>query len=669
MNAVSLFSGALGLDLGLEQIGIHSTCYVENDADCLRLIAARRPDRLVADDVHRVDAELEARIGQVELVAGGFPCQDLSYAGRGAGLDGDRSGLWFEMVRVIRDLQPRLVLVENVPGLLTRGIVVVLHELAKAGYVGRWFSIAAAEMGAPHRRERIFIIAVRADERRGAFLDSGHPAGLFDESGWLSPQESLFDAEPLRRLGKRGRWTLDRVYEDDGRLALDDLDDDATLLPTPNAYESTPTAAYVETMRDVGIDPEARLYLPGRKWHAQRTLSRVAPVLLPTPGANDSTGAEDETRKARQDDGRTGGPSLRDLPHLLPTPAARDGKGANPNERDGGLDLPGATKLLPTPVVTDSFGGRRSTARTADWTSNPGTSLTDALWETEGRDTDTNGKALPVRPDDGQIPLLPTPTGEDGERGRNGAGPDRLGAKTFDRPLLPTPIANEQNPGAGGELRAAIEHGPGRRNGSGVDSLGRPNLGRPSRLLPTPQGADGEGGRQEKGAMRRGGKRPSGQKATLTLGTAVELRDELGESPFADAEPEATESLLPTPTASDGDRTSEQGPRHYAGGGDNLTLLGAARRTEPARWGVYEAVTRWAHALGRDAPEPTDDRGRLSPWFVEWMLGFDHGWTEVDGISRTARLRLLGNSVQVQVGAVVGLQLLALDREAATSEA
>jgi hypothetical protein len=215
------------------------------------------------------------------------------------------------------------------------------------------------------------------------------------------------------------------------------------------------------------------------------------------------------------------------------------------------------------------------------------------------------------------------------------------------------------------------------------------------RLLPTPQAADGDGGRQERGAMSAGGVRPSGQKATLPLPTAVAMRETISDSPFAtgtqaslfDA-PEASgeaallptpttqdaantagpsqhernsdplnvtaTKLLPTPQEADGDRTSEHGRRHYTDGDDDPTLLGAARRSDVS-WGVYEAaVRRWESVLGRPAPAPTDEKGRLAPEFVEWMLGYDEGWFDIEGLKRTAKLRALGNSVQVQVGEAVG---------------
>jgi hypothetical protein len=274
------------------------------------------------------------------------------------------------------------------------------------------------------------------------------------------------------------------------------------LLPSPQSSESTPTEEYVEEVREHLTDPHKRLYLPGRKSHSQRTLSRIAPALLPTPGASDATGAEGETRDARRAAGKTGGPSLRDLPKLLPTPdtgesltghGRRGGKAGNGSQ--SGQDLERTVeemKLLPTPVVTDSFGSRRSTAQTEEWASHPGTTLTDAIWETQGRTEDTQGKLLPTptsrdhkgrnqRDDQTCLPgavekLLPTPVVGDAEGGRTSKGkdrPDEAGlAQTVK--LLPTPTAQEENPGAGGELRAAVVHGETRRSESDTDTMGRP---------------------------------------------------------------------------------------------------------------------------------------------------------------------------------------------------
>ena len=99
----------------------------------------------------------------VDLICGGFPCQDISYAGKGAGLAGERSGLWHEFARVIGEIQPRYVLVENVAALLTRGMGDVLGTLASLGYDSEWHVISASAVGAPHRRDRVWIISQRAD--------------------------------------------------------------------------------------------------------------------------------------------------------------------------------------------------------------------------------------------------------------------------------------------------------------------------------------------------------------------------------------------------------------------------------------------------------------------------------------------------------------------------
>ena len=97
--------------------------------------------------------------GRVDVICGGFPCQDISPAGKGAGIDGDRSGLWREMVRIIREVGPGRVFVENSPMLVQRGLAVVLGDLAQLGFDARWGVLGADDCGAPHRRKRIWILA------------------------------------------------------------------------------------------------------------------------------------------------------------------------------------------------------------------------------------------------------------------------------------------------------------------------------------------------------------------------------------------------------------------------------------------------------------------------------------------------------------------------------
>jgi DNA (cytosine-5)-methyltransferase 1 len=106
-----------------------------------------------------LQAGLSVPVPYVDVLAGGFPCQDLSYAGKGAGIDGERSGLWGEYARLIRELRPRYVVVENVTALLARGMGRVLGDLAACGYDAEWDCIPAAAVGAPHRRDRVWIVA------------------------------------------------------------------------------------------------------------------------------------------------------------------------------------------------------------------------------------------------------------------------------------------------------------------------------------------------------------------------------------------------------------------------------------------------------------------------------------------------------------------------------
>ena len=191
---------------------------------------------------------------------------------------------------------------------------------------------------------------------------------------WVPVQESLLSELSSPTWPKQGTWDLGFAYELPTSEPPTSESESSLLLPTPNAYESTPAEGYVDEVRQSLEDPHKRLYLPGRKWHTQRTLSRMAPALLPTPSANDSTGAEGPTRSARQEKG-TGGPSLRDLPHLLPTPSATQNDGHDPdkflarrerelakgqNGNGFGLTLGMAVQLLPTP--TSSYRGDRSEA-------------------------------------------------------------------------------------------------------------------------------------------------------------------------------------------------------------------------------------------------------------------------------------------------------------------
>ena len=188
----SLFSGIGGLELGLERAGLGPVVWqVEKDDYARRVLAKHWPDATRYEDVRNVGG---ANLVPVDVICGGFPCQDVSYAGDGAGLDGERSGLWFEFARIIRELRPRYVAIENVAALLTRGLDVVLGELARLGYDAEWSVVSACSVGAPHVRRRLFVVAYPNGEH-------GRP-GLWHSA----PQQDGSIQALNRRSGPRAGW-------------------------------------------------------------------------------------------------------------------------------------------------------------------------------------------------------------------------------------------------------------------------------------------------------------------------------------------------------------------------------------------------------------------------------------------------------------------------------
>jgi len=156
MKLLDLFSGIGGFSLGLERAGFRTVAFCEISPKCRHLLATHWPAVPCFDDVTTLTAE---QVGPVDAICGGFPCQDISFAGKGAGLAGERSGLWREYARLVRELRPRYVIVENVAALLGRGLGDVLGDLAALGYDAWWDCIPASAVGAPHRRDRLWLVA------------------------------------------------------------------------------------------------------------------------------------------------------------------------------------------------------------------------------------------------------------------------------------------------------------------------------------------------------------------------------------------------------------------------------------------------------------------------------------------------------------------------------
>jgi DNA (cytosine-5)-methyltransferase 1 len=194
MNYLDLFHGIGGFALGAYWAGMKFENHYCSDIETYaqELYKLRFPDSIQLGDITKINtAELPAGDW---IISGGFPCQDISIAGKGAGIHGTRSGLWFEYWRIIRDLQPRFAIMENVSALTFRGLDAVLGSLAEIGYDAEWQDIRASDMGAPHKRERIWIIAYPESTRTGQnigrlwSLSDGHSKGLQNSQDVAHPR-------------------------------------------------------------------------------------------------------------------------------------------------------------------------------------------------------------------------------------------------------------------------------------------------------------------------------------------------------------------------------------------------------------------------------------------------------------------------------------------------
>jgi len=164
-SVLDLFSGIGGFSLGLERAGFQTVAFCEIDPWCRRVLSKHWPEVPCYDDVqHLTAARLRADgVPPIDTICGGFPCQDVSLAGSGHGLDGERSGLWREICRLAGELRPRRLLVENVGALRGRGLSAILGDLAALGFDADAHAVPAAAAGAHHLRDRVWIVAWRAD--------------------------------------------------------------------------------------------------------------------------------------------------------------------------------------------------------------------------------------------------------------------------------------------------------------------------------------------------------------------------------------------------------------------------------------------------------------------------------------------------------------------------
>jgi DNA (cytosine-5)-methyltransferase 1 len=239
LRVLDLFSGIGGFSLGLERTGgFRTAAFCEIDPFCRRVLSKHWPEVPCYHDVRELTADRLSADGiGINVICGGFPCQDISSAGKGAGLKGERSGLWSEIARLSSELRPRYVIVENVAALLFRGFDKVLGDLAALGYDAEWHCIPASAVGASHRRDRVWIVAYPNGERelqsqgsvgdvRGWSSDGGeavvHPngAGLHDrrQAGQQTEQSKIVWGRALAESNRRsGPWWA--AEPDVGRVA------------------------------------------------------------------------------------------------------------------------------------------------------------------------------------------------------------------------------------------------------------------------------------------------------------------------------------------------------------------------------------------------------------------------------------------------------------------
>jgi DNA (cytosine-5)-methyltransferase 1 len=192
MNILDLFSGIGGFSLGLERAGMRTVAFCEIDPHARKVLNKHWPNVPVFTDVSTLSkGDLSE---QIDVLAGGFPCQDISTAGLGAGLSGSRSGLWFQYHRLIKEIQPRYAIIENVSALRSRGLDQVLWSLSEIGYDAEWHCIPAAAIGAPHQRDRVWIVAYpHSAHSEGRRLSSGTYAQYADtvSAGWWETEPAV----------------------------------------------------------------------------------------------------------------------------------------------------------------------------------------------------------------------------------------------------------------------------------------------------------------------------------------------------------------------------------------------------------------------------------------------------------------------------------------------
>lgn len=641
MKALSLFAGIGGIDLGIEMMGWETVAFSEFDPKIAKKKNGRQyaaevmqrqfPEATSVGDIERlVFARNKQGVpgilmrgeegeplnllfkGELDLIVGGFPCQDISLAGKGAGIeDGTRSGLWRYFAEAIGGLRPSGVIIENVAALAGKGLDRVLRDLNDLGYDAEWDVIAAAGIGAPHLRERMFILA--------------WPQGDGDHGPWVTPP--VFDAwltEPV----DMPRLTTEDVEQRTARLRC--LGN--SVVPQVAAWVAATLADRIDSCRpnagmpiDLTDAKHGRGELKGQSKHLGR--AGELPKKLPRAGRMTSGECYERKRSCTQAEAKATGlkymaatlrpradaPGTHTSDGLLTTPTASDARDGIRAEGfdQGGTSLPTqASRLVPTPTAKDADSSRSCTAvREVEpaRASQMGETLTDYVDPTNGgrllptpqaadgdRTTDYQQRSDGSNPTlQGATKLLPTPTVSDG-----GASDHRAGGANLEHEakLLPTPT---------------VADATGSRASKGTDRPDEGGLLAHAKLLPTPKATDGDKGvRSQQGAeneMARGKGGDLNAAAALlpTPRACTGVRSSgmnRGEMMDALAELEPAGHLIPTPRASEWKGTGPLGSKSHD----------------------YRVEKGYLDATMQEMEQKT---GRLNPEWVGWLCGFPAGWT------------------------------------------
>jgi DNA (cytosine-5)-methyltransferase 1 len=235
MKHGSLFSGIGGFDLAAQWMGWENVFHCEINPFCQRVLKYYWPKAISYADIKKTD--FSKHNGSINILTGGFPCQDISVSGKGIGIVGERSGLWNEYNRAIKEINPKYVVIENSTQLLRKGFEKVLYDLSESGYHAEWECISASDFGLPHIRERVWVVAYPSTQRWTGILHmlkrsiveknkktnpldtSCHPFLRFEQGYGEPPVFRMDDGLPKRldvvkRLGAVGNAVVPRIpYE------------------------------------------------------------------------------------------------------------------------------------------------------------------------------------------------------------------------------------------------------------------------------------------------------------------------------------------------------------------------------------------------------------------------------------------------------------------------